>query len=392
MLTSRNAARGGLEAAPAAGAHVSLSIIVPSRNEEDCIAPLVRALEPAVVGARAEVIFVDDSDDDTPSRVSEQSRLSRLPVHLLHREQHERQGGLGGAVAAGIMRARGEWVCVMDADLQHPPDAVPRLLDEATSRGRDLVVATRSRDGGSHRGFGMLRTLVSRGSAAAARILFPRKLRGISDPMSGFFLVRRSAIDVPRLKPNGFKILLEIVARASLTSVGEVPYAFGERCAGDSKASLREGFRFLVHLVRLRLPERVGRLARFGLIGASGLVVNESLLAVLTERGRLYYLAAAVISTQVSILWNFMLTERWVYARRRCRFDWKARIGAFCLVCTTAQVLTTPLLYLLVDTAGLPYLIGNLIAIAASTLVRFTIADSVIWKHDGVAPAQVPTR
>jgi len=120
---------------------------------------------------------------------------------------------------------------------------------------------------------------------------------------------------------------------------------------------------------------------RFAVIGLSGLVVNEASLALLTERARLYYLASAIIATQLSILWNFVFTERWVYAHRSCRFDWKSRLGAFFLVCTTAQVLTIPILYLLVDSAGAPYLLANLFAIAASTLVRFSIAERVIWKR-----------
>src|SRR5438477_9508200 len=120
------------------------------------------------------------------------------------------------------------------------------------------------------------------------------------------------------------------------------------------------------------VPEAVGRLARFGLVGLTGLAVNEGLLVLLTEKAHFYYLASAIISTQVSILWNFALTERWVYAGRTCRFDWKSRLGAFCLVCTTAQVMTTPILYLLVDLVGSPYLVANLFAIGASTLVRFT--------------------
>jgi dolichol-phosphate mannosyltransferase len=367
---------------------VKLSVVVPSRNEAGNVDLLISKLEAALAGQAAEVIFVDDSDDETPARVAERSRRASLPVEVVHRRPHERSGGLGGAVAEGL-GARGAWVCVMDADLQHPPEIVRGLLRMAEGENRDLVVATRFREGGSDGGLGVLRKLVSRAFAAAARMFFPRSLRGVSDPMSGFFLVRRSAVDVRALKPNGFKILLEILVRSSFGSVGEVPYAFADRLAGESKASLREGVRFLAQLVRLRMPETTGRLARFGLIGLSGLVVNESLLALLTERARLYYLASAVISTQASILWNFALTERWVYARRSCRLDWRVRLGAFCLVCTTAQVLTTPILYLLV-LGGTPYLIGNLVAIGASTLARFTIAENVIWKRRPAGGTQPP--
>jgi dolichol-phosphate mannosyltransferase len=371
---------GGATRAAARRSVPILSVVVPSRNEAESVDALIAELEPVIAVEPAELIFVDDSDDETPSRVLEHASRAGGSVRLVHREPHERGGGLGGAVVEGLSRARGAWVCVMDADLQHPPEVVPRLLRAAEADDRELVVATRFRDGGSHLGLGALRTLVSRGSALAARLLFPRRLRGVSDPMSGFFLVRRAAVDLAELKPNGFKILLELLVRTPFESVGEVPYAFAERRAGESKASFREGLRFLLQLVRLRLPDASGRLARFGLIGLSGLVVNESLLALFTERAGFYYLASAVISTQASIMWNFALTERWVYSRRDCRLGWRARLGAFCLVCTTAQVLTIPLLYLLVDTGALPYLIGNLFAIGVSTLLRFTIAERVIWK------------
>ena len=163
---------------------ITLSVVVPSRNEADSVGALLTALEPALAARRAEVIFVDDSDDDTPGRVAERSRIASVPVRLVHRAPDQRNGGVGGAVVDGLRRARGSWVCVMDADLQHPPAVVPLLLQAAEAGGRDLVVATRFRDGSSDGGLGALRKLVSRGSAAAARALFPRRLRGVSDPMS----------------------------------------------------------------------------------------------------------------------------------------------------------------------------------------------------------------
>ena len=356
-----------------------LSIIVPAFREGRGLVPAIGQIRANALLATdsIEVIVVDDgSDDDTWTHVQALA-TAHSDVRGI---RFSRNYGKDSAVAAGLDACLGDAAVIIDADLQHPPEVVPRLLRAAEAEDRDLVVATRFRDGGSHLGLGKLRTLVSRGSAFAARLLFPRRLRGVSDPMSGFFLVRRAAVDLAELKPNGFKILLELLVRTPFESVGEVPYAFAERRAGESKASLREGTRFLLQLIRLRLADASGRLVRFGLIGLSGLVVNESLLAFFTERAGLYYLASAVISTQASILWNFALTERWVYSSRSCRLRWRARLGAFCLVCTTAQVLTIPLLYLLVDLGGLPYLTGNLFAIAASTLLRFTVAERVIWK------------
>jgi dolichol-phosphate mannosyltransferase len=243
---------------PSKDESLSLSVVVPTRNEAANVDALVSCLESALATRAAEVIFVDDSDDETPERVRACSRTAAVTVRLLHRLPEQRTGGLGGAVVEGLRQARGGWVCVMDADLQHPPATVQRLLEAAQAEDLDLVVATRFRDGGSDGGFGALRRAVSRGSAGVARMFFPRRLRGVSDPMSGFFLVCRSAVELERLRPNGFKILLELIVRSSFRAVGEVPYVFGERHAGESKASLREGWRLLVQLARMRKPALTG--------------------------------------------------------------------------------------------------------------------------------------
>ena len=134
--------------------------------------------------------------------------------------------------------------------------------------------------------------------------------------MSGFFLVRRDAIDVDALRPRGFKILLELLIRTPALRCAEVWFAFGERHAGRSKATIREGVRYLSLLARLRF-------ARFGLVGASGLVVNTLLLAVLTDVVGLFYVVSAIIATQGSTLWNFCFTELWVFSDR----DHKRRHG-----------------------------------------------------------------
>ena len=141
----------------------------------------------------------------------------------------------------------------MDADLQHPPEVVADLFAAGESAGADIVCATRNVSGAGRHGLGATRDVISRSFAAFARRAFPRRLRGVSDPMSGFFLVRRSALDPEALHPTGFKILLEILVRTPGLRRAEVGYEFAARHAGDSKASLRQGVVYLRHLARLRL-------------------------------------------------------------------------------------------------------------------------------------------
>jgi len=231
----------------------SLTVLVPTRNERDNIEPLLERLGEVSRAVQFTVLFVDDSSDDTARVIGRLSDRAACGVQVLHRPEKRRVGGLGGAVRAGLRATRSEFVCVMDADLQHPPEVLPALLREAQRSEADVVVATRHRDGGDVSTFSAPRRALSRGSKLVARALFPRRLRGVSDPMSGFFLVRRTAIDVAALRPCGFKILLEILLSGRRLSVSEVGFCFGERHAGDSKATLREGGRYLRRLIALRV-------------------------------------------------------------------------------------------------------------------------------------------
>jgi dolichol-phosphate mannosyltransferase len=229
-----------------------LSVVVPTRNEAAAIGRFLDALLPALDGIDAEVIVVDDSTDETPAAIESRAHRSPQPIRLHHRAAHERTGGLGGAVKLGLEHAQGRFVAVMDADLQHPPAVLPRMLAAAMD-GADLVVGSRFTGAGGVGEFGPVRKAVSQGAASLARLFFPKRLLLVSDPMSGLFLVRRERLLVDELRPHGFKILLEILVRSGPLRTAEVPYTFGERVAGTSKASLREGCNYLVHLLRLRI-------------------------------------------------------------------------------------------------------------------------------------------
>jgi glycosyltransferase involved in cell wall biosynthesis len=275
-----------------------LSIVVPTKNERDNVAALVERLEAALPTVAMEILFVDDSTDGTRELVEELAEDGAHDLVLVPQEPQRRICGLGAAVLQGLRAARAPWVCVMDADLQHPPELIAALLEQGESRELDLVVASRYCEEGDAGSFGWMRAMASRSTTTAARMMFPRRLRGVTDPMSGFFLVRREALDLDTLRPRGFKILLEILVRHPRLRAAEVSFRFGERRAGRSKASIREGMRYLGLLARLRF-------ARFGIVGLSGLVVNTLLLGFFTDVAGLFYVVSAVIATQGSTLWNF---------------------------------------------------------------------------------------
>ena len=231
----------------------AVSLVVPTRNEAGNISELLVRLGRLPAGVLGEVIFVDDSEDDTPAAIAYLAGSVDFDVAVVHREPGMRTGGLSGAVVEGFRRARGQWLAVMDADLQHPPEVVADLFATGESAGADIVCATRNVNGGGRDGLGAARDVISKSFTTFARRVFPRRLRGVSDPMSGFFMVRRAALDPEALHPTGFKILLEILVRTPGLRRAEVGYEFAARHAGDSKASVRQGITYLHHLARLRL-------------------------------------------------------------------------------------------------------------------------------------------
>lgn len=393
-----HARAGGLSTGPRTA---RVSVVVPTRNEAGNVEALLDRLGPALRGRSAEVIFVDDSDDDTPDRVRQQSaaRSDGLTVRLVHRDPGQRAGGLGTAVVAGIAAATGNWVVVMDGDLQHPPEVVPALIEAGRRSGAGLVVASRRVDGGAAGGLsGPARVLVSGGATMLAKGLFPFRLRGVSDPMSGFFAVRRSAVDTTGLRPDGFKILMEILVRTPGLRPVEVGFEFQDRFAGRSKASLAEGMRFARHLLRLSasrispatllrriMPSRstAKRAAGFGAVGATGIAVNSAALWLLADPMALglHYLLAAVLATQVSTSWNFALTDQLVY-RGRKRHSALRRYVTFSAASNVLLVARIPLLALLVSGLGVHYLLANLLTLALAFVARFAASDRLIYQME----------
>ena len=377
--TGRNGWGPGAHTRARAADSPDLTIVAPTRNEQAVIGAFIDCLDEALRGVRAELIVVDDSDDATPAVVAEHAGRAGIEVTLIHREPADREGGLGTAVVAGMAAARAPWVCVMDADLQHPPEAIAALRTQAEATDSDLVIASRFRDGGSIAGLSATRKLISRSLVGLARVAFPSRLRQVTDPLTGFFLVRRDALDLSALRPNGFKILLEILIRSPALAVSEISFRFGIRPAGESKASVREVVRYLALVWRLRLGAIGARFGRFGLVGLSGIVVNSLALAAFHGSLGLSVLTAALLATQCSSLWNFALLERFVFRGVSARRPLHARAIAFFAMNNLAFLIRGPLLYVLTGYVGLHYLFGNLVSICILTVARFALADRWIW-------------
>ncbi|QCX80403.1 Undecaprenyl-phosphate mannosyltransferase [Streptomyces sp. YIM 121038] len=362
------------------GVRTTVTVIIPTFNEADNVEELLTRLAAALPGhLDCEALFVDDSTDDTPAAIERAALTCPFPVNVIHRETPT--GGLSGAVVEGMKAAASEWLVVMDADLQHPPSLLPELIETGRRTGAELVVASRYAGGGSHAGLsGRYRVAVSRTSTLVTKSLFPSALRGISDPMSGFFAIRRATVHAQAgiLKPLGYKILLELAIRCRPRTVAEVPFSFQERYAGESKSTVREGLRFLNHLVSLRTATPVARIVAFGVIGLTGFVPNLLGLAGLTAMG-LHYLPAEIVANQFGVLWNFVLIDLLLFRGRREHRHWADRLGRFALLANADLLLRIPLIALLVDGADMAVLPATAIALLTTFVVRFVATELLVY-------------
>jgi len=352
---------------------MQLTIIVPTFNEAPNIAELVRRTGAAVAGLDAELIFVDDSTDATPDVVAAVAATAPLPVRLIHRDV--RTGGLGGAVVEGMRAAQADLCLVMDGDLQHPPEKIPALVARFAQGDVDVVAASRYLDDGTAHGLAdRTRVAVSKASTALTKAMFPIRLKDASDPMTGFFLVDRRRIDLDGLKPRGFKILLEILARRSLR-IAEVPFDFADRHAGQSKASVRQGLHFVRQLTQLRF----GKMSLFAVIGGLGAIANIVIVWGLTHAG-MHYLPAAIIAAETTIIGNFLLQERFVFQDMKgdASSVWVRFLKSFTFN-NVELVIRIPVVGLMVNTGHITAVVATAITLAIAFIVRFVFHSLVVY-------------
>jgi dolichol-phosphate mannosyltransferase len=227
---------------------LELSIVVPTYMEAENIPMLVEGVENALKGVSFELIIVDDNSPDGTAALAEKLNGKYGNIKVLRRPG---KLGLGSAVLEGFREAKSDVLAVMDADLQHPPKLLPQMYREICE-GYSLVVASRYVDGGGVEGWSLLRKIASLGAVKLAHLLLP-KTRSVRDPMSGFFMLRRSVVDGVGLSSRGFKVLLEILVKGRYGSVVEVPYVFKPRRRGESKLNLKETLHYAFLLIKLRV-------------------------------------------------------------------------------------------------------------------------------------------
>ncbi|MCC2033007.1 glycosyltransferase [Microbacterium allomyrinae] len=362
---------------------MQLSIIVPTYNEAPNVVELVRRVVAATAGIDAEIVFVDDSSDDTPDVIREAAASAPLPVRVIHRDAPV--GGLGGAVLEGFAAAEADACLVIDGDLQHPPEKIPELWSRFSRGDVDVVIASRYAGGGTAHGLAdRTRVVVSKTSTAVTRAMFPVRLKDVTDPMTGFFLIDRRSVDEAVLKPRGFKILLEILARRPLR-IAEVPFDFADRHAGESKASMRQGIHFLTQLTALRF----GKMSLFAVIGGLGAVANVAIVWALTQLG-VDYIVAAIIAAEVTIIGNFLLLEHFVFhdMRQHASSGWMRFAKSFTFNNVEALI-RIPIIAVMVESWHFSAVLATAITLVFAFFVRFLFHSLVVYapRKAGVQPS-----
>jgi len=367
---------------------ILLSLVIPTYNEGKNIAKIVdllnQLLEEAIPEAY-ELIVVDDNSPDGTWEIAT-GLLSEYPQLRVMRRVEER--GLSTAVIRGWQAARGEVLGVIDADLQHPPELLLKLWGEIV-RGGDLAVASRHVEGGGVSDWSPIRRFLSRGAQTLGLVILPEVIGRVSDPMSGYFMVRRNCIAGRTLSPVGYKILIEVIARGRVPWIGEVGYVFQERQEGESKVTAKQYVDYLRHLVRLRFSlGPIARFFRFGLVGFSGVFVDLGIFYVLRSQD-VGLTSSAAISGELAIINNFLWNDFWTFGDIASRQPGKRqrlkRLMKFNIVCLLGLVLNVSIVNFFFNILGINEYIAKLLAIAAVTVWNFWLNLKLSWRVTDIA-------
>ncbi|HEY8948251.1 MAG TPA: glycosyltransferase family 2 protein [Rhizomicrobium sp.] len=354
-----------------------LSVVIPTYDEAGNLLPLLRKLDSALSSVDWEVIFADDNSPDGTHALAKTLSLNDRRIRCLRRVGRR---GLAGACIDGILASSATYVAVMDGDMQHDESVLARMLHRLQDAEGDIAVGTRYIEGGSAAAFSMHRGFLSRAANALTRAVLGVR---VSDPMSGFFMIRRDVFErfAPQLSHEGFKILLDLLAVAkSELRIVEEPYEFRTREIGESKFSLRTGLEFLGLVVsRLSGGLVAPRFVPYAFVGAIGLLVHFGVLRLGLQETT--FARSQALATFVAMLVNFVVNNMLTYRDSRLRGFAAARGAAiFCLIGATGFVANIGISTLLYGADHLWWLAG-LAGALIGAFWNFSMSNRLVWRQ-----------
>lgn len=356
---------------------LDLAVVLPTYNERDNIPLVIAQLTEALRGLAWEAIFVDDdSPDGTASVISAHARWNSR-IRLIHRVDRR---GLSSACIEGMMSTTAPVVAVMDADLQHDASILPRMLDRLREDSLDVVVGTRNSDGGSMGEFGPWRVMLSRLGEKISQSVCHAKL---TDPMSGFFLLRRTFLleVVHDLQGGGFKMLVDLLASSPVpVRYGEVGYRFGVRRHGESKLDVVVGIEYLFLILNKRLGGVVPlHMALYALVGGIGLAAHLLVFLLFSRVFAASFVAAQIAATFVAMIENFTLNNLITFRSRRLRGGqmWSGLVR-FVMACSFGAVANVVFARALWQ-GGVEWYLAGFAGIVLGSVWNLSVSSMITW-------------
>ncbi len=357
---------------------VELAVVIPTYNERNNVDPLIDLLRETLTGIAWEAIFVDDdSRDGTADRLRE---IGKEDVRIRCIKRVGRRG-LSSACIEGMMSSGADYLGVMDADLQHDHTLLPKMLAALKEKNLDFVVGSRYMEGGSLGEWNAMRRWISKMATAFGLLILRFKL---TDPMSGFFMVRRTFFEktVDKLTGKGFKILLDIVSSAPPgTAFTELPFTFRQRNAGTSKL----GATVIWDYFTLVAEKSIGyiipvRFIMFVIVGAIGALFHVATLGFLINFGNLAFLRAQGIATLIAMTINFSLNNIFSYRDQQLRGAGFVRgLISFYLACSLGAAINLLIAGSLFQ-GGIHWWLAGLLGAAVGAVWNYAITSTFTWK------------
>ncbi|MBO9713682.1 glycosyltransferase family 2 protein [Sphingomonas sp.] len=359
---------------------LELAVVIPTFNEFANVPRLVAALDAALAGRAWEAIFVDDNSPDGTADAARELARADARIRVIQRIGRR---GLSTACIEGMCATAAPVVAVIDGDMQHDETLLPRMLDALQAdAGLDVVVGSRFVDGGGTGDWDRDRVAKS---AFATRLSQQILQVELSDPMSGFFMIRTGIVRelVPKLSGIGFKILLDILTAAPRPlKVLELPYVFRTREAGESKLDYFVALEYLIALYDRRFGRVVPvRFAMFAAIGAMGAVVHFTVLTALFRLGGLTFLTGTIAATAVAMTFNFFLNNALTYREQRLK-GVRALLGgwaSFCLVCAVGAIANVGVAGFLFNVEHGDWRLSALAGIAVAAVWNYALSSRFTW-------------
>ncbi len=359
-----------------------LSIIVPTFNESGNVIPLYHEIKKALNAIKYELIFVDDdSKDGTIDEINELIKQYDN-IRLIHRVDKR---GLSSACIEGFNASESKYLAVIDADLQHDPALLNKMLQEIKKDKLDLIIASRFLKNSVISGLSNTREKFSSIGNALSTMITGIKL---SDPLSGYFMIKKNVVTplIPKLSGIGFKILLDIVSTSRFSRVKlkylELPTHFRERVNGESKLDLLTILEFVTLILDKILGKYIPiRLVLFIIVGFSGLLLHMVLLAIMLKIFNLGFIFSQIVSTSAAMISNFFVNNIFTYRDRRLYGMAMLRgLISFSIACSIGGIINVASSIFIFDRA-VYWPIAALIGCVLGSVCNYIITALTTWKH-----------